>query len=171
MKRIAAVLGSTALIGALAVGEVAADSAPWIPAEIGDVTHPAGELCEFEVYVDVLHERQFYRNVSTYDDGSPRTQLWKGPMTLRYINTDTGAYVDRDAGGRAIVEYGPDGRYDSATIQTGYLVGGAREGSDPGKGIWYLTGRWSSLVRDDDGPVTVFLGPRGTAENLCETLD
>lgn len=135
-----------------------------------DVTWEAGEYCEFEVFGEVLVDDEYYRNVSTYPDGSPRTQLWKVPLTFRYTNTETGASVDRNLSGRSIMQYGPDEAFQSITIQRGHFGGSAKAGSEPAQGIFHVTGRWSSMVRNDDGSSTFFTGPRGTLENLCETL-
>lgn len=191
MRRATGVLGTTALIGALVAGSASATSTtglarttaspaaatsqgewpPWIPFESEDVTYPAGEFCEFEVFGEVLRDEEFFRNISTYADGTPRTQLWRGPLIMRFTNMETGASVDRNASGRSFFEYGPGEAFQSITIQTGHFVGRTRAGSDPAQGIFYVSGRWSSLVRHDDGSSTIFLGPNGTAENLCETLD
>jgi hypothetical protein len=186
MRRVTGVLGATALVGALVAGSASAASTagsansggstasrswpPWIPFEQEDVTYPAGEFCEFEVFGQVLRDKEFFRNVSTYDDGSPRTQLWRGPLVMRFTNMETGFSVDRNASGRAFMEYGPGEEFQSLTIQSGHFVGGARAGSDPAQGIFYVAGKWSSLVRHDDNSSTIFLGPNGSAENLCDTL-
>jgi hypothetical protein len=188
MRRLTGLLGATALVGALVAGSASAastadsaDSAgtagakasgwpPWIPYEQEDFTYPAGDPCDFEVAAEVLRDREFYRNVSTYADGSPRIQLWRGPLVLRFTNTETGASVDRNASGRSFMEFGPGEEFQSITIQTGHFVGRLRAGSDPEPGIFYVAGKWSSLSRNDAGGSTLVLGPNGSAENLCETL-
>jgi hypothetical protein len=181
MRRVTGVLGATALVGVLVAGSASSASTsegsgpskshpPWIPYQQADLTYPAGTYCEFEVFSEVLHDREYYKNVSTHADGTPRTQLWKGPLILRITNTETGASVDRNASGRAIMQYGPGESFESLTIQSGHFLGGARAGSEPAQGIYYMSGRWSSMSRNDDGSSTFFLGPRGSAENLCDTL-
>ncbi len=44
------------------------------------------------------------------------------------------------------------------------------EGGSPSKGVFIIDGKWSSIVIEDDGTRAITLGPRGTLENLCETL-
>jgi hypothetical protein len=189
MRRLTGVLGATALVGALVAGSANAatttspadaanpdgatasrDWPPWIPYEQEDVTYAAGDYCAFEVFGEVLRDKEVFRNISTYADGSPRTQLWRGPLVMRFTNMETGFSVDRNASGRAFMEYGPGEAFQSLTVQAGHFVGGARQGSEPGQGIIYVGGKWSSLVRNDDGSSTFFLGPNGSAENLCDTL-
>ncbi|MPZ60550.1 MAG: hypothetical protein GEU93_04485 [Propionibacteriales bacterium] len=142
----------------------------WIPFQQPDVTAPAGVFCDFEVTGEVLHDREFFKTVATYEDGSPRTELWKGPLVIRFTNTETGESVDRDVSGHQVKQLKPDGSLESITIKTGHTVGAMAEGSSPEKGIWQVGGRHSSLVRHDDGTSSIFLGPNGTAENLCDTL-
>jgi hypothetical protein len=190
MRRIAGVLGAaTVLVGAL-VGSTASSASttgaanptdtgrtattgdwpPWIPYEQEDVTYPAGERCEFEVFGKVLRDKEFYRDIVTYADGSPRIQLWRGPLVMRFTNMDTGYSVKRDASGQAFFEYRPDGSFEELTVQKGHFVGGMPAGSIPSQGLFYVSGRWSSLVAHADGTRQLFLGPNGSAENLCETL-
>ena len=191
MRRIAGVaLGVTTLVVGTLAGSTASSATPsgptqtprtgasdsgswppWIPYEQEDVTYPAGVYCEFEVFAEVLRDREFFRDVTTYPDGSPRIQLWRGPLVLRFTNTETGFSVDRNASGRAFMEYGPDEEFQAITIQAGHFVGGMRAGSDPSQGIFYTSGRWSTLVRHADGRSTLRPGPNGATENLCDTLD
>lgn len=177
MRRMTGILGATALVGALVAGSASTASTTtaepppeWIPFQQPDVTLPAGSVCDFEVFATALHDREFFRNVSTWPDGSPRTQLWKGPLIMRIKNNETGESVVRDISGRQIKQLNRDGSLESILIQSGHTLGGMAEGSDPGKGAWYVGGTWSSMVRNDDGTSRIFLGPDGTAENLCETL-
>jgi hypothetical protein len=43
-------------------------------------------------------------------------------------------------------------------------------GSQPSRGPFLVSGEWSSLVMNDDGTRSLFLGPNGSAENLCNAL-
>jgi hypothetical protein len=190
MRTVTGVLATTALVGALVAGSASGASTtadptghgrtatstgsdpwpPWIPYEQTDLTWPAGTYCDFEVFSQVLRDQEFFRDVSTYEDGTPRTQLWRGPLILRFTNKETGFSVVRNASGRAFMEYGPGETFQSLTIQSGHFVGSAKAGSVPAQGIFYVAGKWSSMTRNDDGSSTIVLGPNGTAENLCDTL-
>ena len=143
---------------------------PWIPFESDDVTYAAGEGCDFEVSGEVLHDQEFFRTVAMYPDGSPRTQQFKGPLIMRFTNAETGESVERNAWGNAFERFRPDGSFESLTIEEGHFIGRIRAGNQPGPGVYYVTGSWSELVRNSDGTSSLFLGPDGTAENLCDTL-
>ncbi len=175
-----AAVSVTAAAAALAVPGSAASAVPartgaghdtsWQRYHQSDVTVPAGRACDFEVFEEVVRDREFFRNVSFYADGTPKTQLWKGPLVMRYTNTETGDSVVRDISGRAVMDYAADGAWKSITIQSGHFSGTLPAGSLPERGLFVVGGRWSSLTVNDDGSRTLVLGPRGTAENLCEDL-
>jgi len=143
---------------------------PWIPSPEEDFTIAAGAACDFEVFGEILQAREFSKDVTTFDNGDPQTQLFKGPLIIRFHNTETDEFVDRNASGRAFQEFGPGQSFKSLTIQSGHFVTRLPAGSTPAKGLFYVGGKWSSVVKNADGFNSLFLGPDGTAENLCDTL-
>ncbi|MPZ96798.1 MAG: hypothetical protein GEU96_18290 [Propionibacteriales bacterium] len=145
-------------------------SGGWTRFEAADTTFPAGKHCDFELFSDVVRDNEFFKNVSLYPDGSPRTQLFKGPLVIQYTNMETGASVVRDLTGNSAVEYAVDGSFRSITIQNGSFSGGMPDGGSHPRGRYIVTGRWSSLTVNGDGTNTIALGPNGTAENICDTL-
>lgn len=157
------------VVGPLAPGE-AASRPHWIRYHQADFRVPAGEGCAFAVKEHVLRDREFYKTVSTYANGKPRTQLFKGPLVMRLTHVRNGTSIRRDLSGRAIETFRRNGDFDSLTVLRGHFGATLPEGSRPGSGLYYIGGRWSSLSVNADGTDTVVLGPHGTARNLCPAL-
>lgn len=135
-----------------------------------DVDYRRGDVCRFAVHGHVLRDREFYRNVNFWPNGKIRTQLYRGPLVFRWKNVSTGRSVVRDQSGRAYVEYHRNGDFASLNALSGHFGAGMSKGSRPSRGLFYVGGRWTSVVVNQDGTSTLTLGPRGTAENLCTTL-
>ena len=142
----------------------------WTPFEQPDIDYAAGFRCEFAVHGEVLRDREEFKDVAFWPDGTVRTQLWRGTLVLRWSNVGTGESVVRDQSASAVAEYGSDGALDKMTSTGGAFSAGVREGGWPGKGVYVIDGKWTSIVIEDDGNSAITLGPRGTLENLCETL-
>lgn len=177
-KRTAAVAGIGVLACTLLGGSSISATASSDPLRPGPLWHryhqqnvmvPAGEGCHFRVFEKVLYDREYYKTVATYDNGSPRTQLFRGPLVMRFKNLRSGAAVTRNLSGRAFFEYGRRGSF-SLTVQDGHFGAGVHPGGTPETGIFYVGGKWSSLIEDQDGTRHLVLGPHGTSENLCHTL-
>ncbi len=164
----------------LAVGAVAApasaattdEKSPWIRYHQEDVTVAAGKGCDFEVFEKVLRDGEYYRDVATYADGTPRIQQWKGPLVMRYTNTATGKSIVVDLDGKATITYYPDGGIESLTIAngSGHFGSTIPDGSNLPRGVYRFGGKWTTLKLNEDGTRRVDLGPKGTAENLCTVL-
>jgi hypothetical protein len=187
-KRVATVLAMTALVGA--AGSAAATGAPvgpgdrsagkamsqpassngWIRYHQPDFSLDAGVACDFGVDATVVRDREFYKDVGFYSDGTVKTQLWKGPLVMDFTNTDTGVTIRRDLSGRSIQEYDADGEFTSILIQQGNFAAVLPPGSDPGFGFYRVSGEWSSLTVNPDGTRTIALGVNGTAENMCDAM-
>jgi hypothetical protein len=135
-----------------------------------DIDYKRGDVCGFAVHGQVLRDKEFYRNVNFWPNGKARTQLYRGPLVFRWTNTTTGTSVRRDQSGRAYVEYLRNGDFASLNALTGHFGAGLHAGSTPGRGLFLVGGRWSSLVINADGTSDLTLGPDGTAENLCRAL-
>jgi hypothetical protein len=146
------------------------DGSGWTPYQQPDIHYSAGQRCEFPVEGKVVLDQEEYRDVSHWPGGQVRTQLWRGALVIRWTNLESGESVRRDQSADAIAEYASDGSLESLTSLRGSFGAGIPEGGHPGKGAYVVGGRWSSVVFEDDGTRTIVLGPRGTLENLCETL-
>jgi hypothetical protein len=171
--------GAAALIGAVLTGSTATatDSSDalrpgpnWERYHQEDVTVPAGERCPFKVREKVVYDREYYKTVAEYPDGTPQAQLFRGPLIMRFVNARTGSSVVRNLTGRSLIQYHPDGSLASLTNRKGHFAGGVGPGGEPRRGIYYVSGRWSTLTEDEDGTRHLGLGPNGKSENLCRTL-
>jgi len=193
MHRVAAeALGATALVGTLiaslassaspastasstspdkAAGSATSAEPPWVPFPEEDFTYRA-DRCGFDVNVHIVKAGEFVKTVTTFSNGNPQTQLFKGPLIMQFTNAETGTSIERNASGRAFETFGPDGSFKSLTIQNdgSHFVAGLPPNSDPGPGIYLVSGEWSTLVISDDGTRNLVLGPNGSAENLCIPL-
>jgi hypothetical protein len=186
-KRVATVLAIATLLGA--AGSAVAAGAPagagdrpsgtashrtssngWIRYHQPNFSLDAGVACEFGVEATVVRDREFYKDVGFYSDGTVRTQLWKGPLVMDFTNTDTGLTIRRDLSGRAIQEYEADGDFASILIVHGHFSAVLPPGSDPGFGFYRVSGAWSSLSVSPDGTRTIALGADGTSENMCDAM-
>lgn len=173
--RTASVLTGILTLAATAVAvpqAVATSPGPWIPYDQPDVTIAAGTGCDFEVFQKVLRDAEYYRVVSTYPDGTPHLKQWKGPLVMRWTNTETGKSVVVDLSGRATETDRQDGSTESLTVADNGSHFGARmpAGSNLPRGIYRVSGKGSSVRFNEDGTRTITLGPHGTAVNMCGAL-
>lgn len=135
-----------------------------------DFIVPKGEACAFKVAVHVLYDREFFRTISHYADGSPRVRLFRGPLILQYVNVPQRTKVIRDVSGVATEKFTRSGEFASIKIISGHFGAVLSVGSDPDQGIFYVGGQGSALFAHADGTETLKLGEGGTAENLCPLL-
>jgi hypothetical protein len=122
------------------------------------------------VFEHVTRDRGFFKVVSRYANGKPRTELFRGPLLVKLTNTRTGKAIHRDLSGRAIEVLARNGDFESLTIQSGHFGAGLSKGSTPGRGLYRVSGRWSSVSVNPDGSLSLVLGPHGSAHNLCPIL-
>ena len=176
ISRITRIAALAALAGALVVtapsgaAEANGQGSSWTPYEQPDIDYAAGFRCEFAMHGEVLKDHEEFKDVAFWPDGTVRTQLWRGALVIRWSNVETGESVVRDQSAKAVAEYGSDGALDKMTSMGGAFSAGVPEGGSPSKGVFIIDGKWSSIVIEDDGNRAITLGPRGTLENLCETL-
>ncbi|MGI8644835.1 MAG: hypothetical protein ACR2JD_00695, partial [Nocardioides sp.] len=142
----------------------------WKPYRTEDVKYKPGERCDFALKAHVLRDREEYRDVALWDNGNVRTQEFRGALIMQWKNLETGVAVRRNQSGRAFFEYHRNGDLEELAAMTGHFSAGLPEGSTPGRGAYYVGGRWSSVVFAKDDTRTIMLGPDGTIENLCDTL-
>ncbi len=169
-----AALGVTLAAGAALVASAGAASAdtPWTPyVEQSSVVVPAARsTCGFDVREDVVSQAEEYRTTATWPDGSPREQVWRGDLTIRFTNLSSGASVVRDLGGTGTYVFAADGSPVSLTSQHGPFAATMPPGSSPGSGLYVLSGHGTGVTFNADGTRSFTLGPAGSAENLCSTL-
>ncbi|OZV74590.1 hypothetical protein CA850_30140 [Micromonospora echinospora] len=140
---------------------------PWRPSVQEEWTGPAGRYCSFPLRVRVVSQDVRVRVLARYATGAVRREEYAGPLTVDFVNTDTGRAVRRDVGGAGLLEYRPDGGWLRYTI-----VGPAgfdfRPGDQHPRGYYVL-----------DGLHVVSINPAGTRrltlgigrqDNVCVAL-
>lgn len=167
---------SLATTAALALVGTAASSAsaasPWTAYRTSEVTvASARSTCAFDVRITPLEDEEEYRTTSTWPDGSPRTQVFRGTLVERYTNLSTGASVVRDLSATAVFAYRADGSPESLTSVHGAFGATMPTGSTPDTGLYVIGGHGSRVDFLPDGTRSFTLGPNGTAEDVCDALD
>ncbi len=162
-------LGAAAAVGAAPAA--GADSS-WVPYSQADITVPGERsTCGFDVLMSVVEDEEFYKNVELYADGTPKRQLWRGPLVMRYTNLQSGESVVRDLSAMATMDYREDGSLASIRSVHGAFGATMPAGSQPGTGLYVLGGHGTTVTFESDGSRSFTLGPNGTAENVCEAID
>lgn len=161
---------TTAAVSAPTAAVTATEShpSPWTPYEGSGFEVPAGEICEFELHGELLSDKERYRVVETYPDGSTRREEWTGQLLFRYLNVETGESIERNLTGRGDFVYYEDGSWSLVNVG-GHIGVGLHPGDDPEKGYYVISGAGYELHQDPTGHRTLFPGS-GNAENICETL-
>ena len=140
----------------------------WEPYRTSGFTAPAGLLCEFPLASEPLIDEERVAVLDTFDDGSPRKELYMGDLRVRYTNLDTGATVEVDLGGIAFVEYGADGSYVMTSI--GPVGFGFRPTDGYPAGMWTFDG-YHQVYTAPQRAYREVLVDHGTEHNVCTDLD
>lgn len=155
---------------AITTGSAAAAGDPWTNYHQSDLSYRAGTACADSVHVHVVDDKERYRTDLTYPDGTPRSQTWLGALHVQYINTATGASVERDLDAKAVITYTANGRLHSITSENGAFGANIPPSSNIPRGLYVLSGRGTSLTVNAIGTRTVSLGEHGTAEPICPLI-
>jgi hypothetical protein len=154
----------------VAAAPASADS-PWTPYRESEfVVSAARSTCGFDVRITPLVDKEEFRTTSTWPDGTPRTQVFRGTLIERYTNLTTGASVVEDLSARAVFTYRADGSPESLTSLHGAFGATMPPGSTPDTGLYVIGGRGSSVTFAADGTHTFTLGRHGTAVDVCDVL-
>jgi hypothetical protein len=178
MKRLTPVLALACLLaGGAIVAPPPAPAAstdarqnPWIRYHQPDVRVPAGEGCAFRVKEHVVRDREFYKVLATYDDGTHQAELFRGPLVMRYRNMHTGKSVVENLSGHGRVTYYRNGDFASLTVLTGHFGTSIGPGNEQARGLYRVGGRNSSLTLTHDGHRSIALGRSGTLESICPKI-
>jgi hypothetical protein len=160
------------LAAAASPASAAPRSGGWVPAPSAPFDLPAGTRCDFPVHSEPIVDEVRTRVLATFPDGSTKREAYIGDLVVRITNTATGASVDVDLSGSALVEYQPGGTLTRNS--TWYLVGPAmfgfgEGGGDHPRGLWVFDGRY----KIEFGPtsyktVTTY---HGTGHDVCTDLN
>jgi hypothetical protein len=150
-----------------ATGSAAASTVPWKPYRTQPWNDAPGKVCAFGVNATIVRDREQYRTLSSYPDGSPQVQEFRGPLFVRYTNTSTGKSVVGNLSGYGWFYYPAGGGYDAfAPSHIGVTVPVGNPGFPSGE--WIVSGQ-SLLIVGSTGAINIVL-IHATAENICRTL-
>ena len=142
--------------------------AGWFPVPTPSRDIAAGVLCDAPIHYDAIVDEVVERILTTYPDGSPHNIQFTGPLVVRVINTDTGAFTDVDASGSANVEIQPDGEQDWKVI--GPALFGFREGhGNQPRGLYRVDGVYRFVIAANGDRFLDII--HGTQENVCTLID
>jgi hypothetical protein len=176
MRKLATLAAAASLVAGgvgLSIAAPAAadqDSSPWIRFHQADFTVAAGSGCSFQVDAHVVNDKEEFQNVDFYDDGTVKTQIFKGLLVIAFTNHDTGTSLTRNVNGRAFIDYTAAGEFERIRTLTGHFTTAVAPGNELPAGVYYVGGQGTSMTINDDGTKTFVFGPNGSAENLCPEL-
>ena len=140
---------------------------PWQPVTQPAFTVPAGAYCSFSFHYEPDKQHLESRVLSRYPDGGVRSEEFRGLLIGTTTNLDTGASIQRNASGRLIEEFNPDGSL--ATYTSHGPVGFGFRAQDNYPQGYYLLNGWHRITFDSAGIRTMTVD-QGPEENICETL-
>ena len=124
-------------------------------------------VCSFTMKGDIVQDKVEVRTDSTYPDGSPEFQEFRGPLAIRFTNEGNGRSAVRHLNGYARLHLLPDGgrAYD-------WYGGGSVPVRVDGPGFpqgWYILHGRFKVEGHDDG-TRLFSDVHAKVEDLCLTL-
>ncbi|WP_406862757.1 hypothetical protein ABZO31_20950 [Streptomyces sp. HUAS MG47] len=164
----ASLTAATALLALTAPAQAAESGGEgWVPAPTPAYSFPAGTRCDFPVRTEPVVDEVVKRTIRSYEDDTPRLVAYQGALVVRVTNADTGAYVDADASGRALIEIRPD-RSQFWQVSGPILAGfGENAGTLP-RGLYTIDGTYTLEV--SAAGVKTLTMAHGTTDDLCERI-
>ena len=153
---------------AASAGGAGVRAEPWRPVVQEEWTAPAGRFCDFPLSLRVVSQDIRGRVLDRYDDGAVRVEEFAGPLVVDFVNGDTGASVRRDAGGRAVAEYRPDGRYRTYAMFGPVGLGMPDGATGLPKGYYVVDGL--HVVEFAESGARTVTTAYGTEDNVCGDL-
>lgn len=148
-------------------GDAAASTVPWKRYRTKPWHDAPGKVCAFGVNATIVRDREQYRTLSSYPNGHPRIQEFRGPLLVRYTNTSTGKSTVGNLSGYGWFYYPADGGLDAyAASHIGVTIPVGNHGFPAGE--WIVSGR-SLLIVGRTGAINLVL-IHATTENICRTL-
>lgn len=166
----AIVVAAAAMMLTTGSASAAGNGDPWTTYHQPDLWLRAGAACSAPVHLQVVDDRERYRTDSTYPNGTPQSQTFLGALHIQFINTATGASVERALDAKAVMTYNPNGSRHSLTSENTAFGANITPGSNLAPGLYVLSGRGTSVTYNADGTRTVVLGEHGTAEPICPLI-
>ena len=126
-----------------------------------------GKVCSFGVNVTIVRDHEQYRTLSSYPNGKPKVQEFRGPLFVRYTNASTGKSVLGNLSGYGWFYYRAGGGADIyAPSHFGLSVPVGSKGFPAGE--WIVSGQ-AMVIVSSSGAINVVLIHARTA-NICSTL-
>ena len=140
----------------------------WVPVPVPPFERAAGVVCDFAVKgIPIVADLQ-KRTLSTYPDGTVRSELWVGPLIYDVTNESTGTHATLDGSAWAVIVYNLDG---SSTWHLHGPLGlsvAAGMGNLP-RGLYQVDGPSYTLELSPTGFRTLNLR-HGSVKNICPRL-
>jgi hypothetical protein len=153
--------------GSWPVASGAASSIPWKPYRTKPWHDAPGQVCAFGVNATIVQDHEQYRTLSSYPNGNPQLQEFRGPLFVRYTNTSTGTSVVGNLSGYGWFYYPASGGTDAfAASHIGLTIPVGNRGFPAGE--WIVSGR-AMVIVDSTGAINIVL-IRATTENICSVL-
>ncbi|KAK1177369.1 hypothetical protein B7755_003865 [Streptomyces sp. NBS 14/10] len=169
LPALAAVLvGATPASAATHPSSSSSSGSGWEPAPQAPFDTAAGARCDFPVHGEPIVDEVVQRVLDTYPDGAPKRVEYKGDLIVRVINTDTGAFWDADAGGRAVVDHRADGS-ELWSVVGPVLFGFAENGGTLARGLYIVDGVYTMDISPTRYKTLTML--HGTTDPLCARID
>lgn len=150
-----------------AAQHAAASPIPWKPYHTKPWHDAPGKVCAFGVRVTIVRQREQYRTLSSYPDGKPRLQEFRGPLFVRYANTSSGKSVTGNLSGYGWFYYPRAGGADAlAASHIGVTVPAGNEGFPAGE--WVVNGQ-AEVIISSSGTINIWPF-HATVENICARL-
>ncbi|MGP4045016.1 hypothetical protein [Streptomyces sp. 2A115] len=162
-----AAAGTASANAGAAANAVADEGKGWEPAPSTPWDVPSGSRCDFPVHGEPIIDKVVRRVLDTNSDGSAKRVAYKGDLVVRITNTDTGAYYDADASGRAIVDHRTDGS-QFWSVHGPVLVGFGENGGALTRGLYIIDGVYA-LDISATGFKTLTMA-HATSEDLCARI-
>jgi hypothetical protein len=145
----------------------AAGAIPWKPYRTKPWHDAPGKVCAFGVKATIARDHEQYRTLSSYPNGNPKLQEFRGPLFVRYTNTSTGKSVVGNLSGYGWFYYPASGGTDAyVASHIGVTVPVGNSGFPAGE--WIISGR-AMVIVDSTGAINIVL-IRATTENICRVL-
>ena len=161
-------VASAALMGRSSNGAGGHGDSEWVSVPVPPFERAAGVVCDFAVKgVPIIADLK-KRTLSTYPDGTVRSELWVGPLIYRVTNESTGAQTTLDGSSEGVIVYNADGSrkyYLSGPLGLAIAEG---KGNLP-RGLWQVDSPYFTLEISAAGYQTLTMR-RGTKENICLRL-
>ncbi len=150
------------------LASAAAAAETWQPYPEGPLTLPAARYCgSFDLRSTPVQQDVKSRVLERYASGAIRVQEFTGLLIVDVTNLSTGATVQRNLSGHAVVTFREDGSI--ATYEMRGPIGFGWPQQDAYDRGFYVMNGYHVVTFDASGARSMLVD-RGTEQNLCEVV-